>query len=69
MRRRPFFYDKMSTEIEHGWNDNHRSDDRVDVARDSERERERQGKKRKKKIEDFSFSCFSKTNVLVDIVN
>ncbi len=48
MRRRPFFFDKMSTEIEHGWNDNHRSDDRVDVARESERERERQEKKKEK---------------------
>ncbi len=43
-----FLYGKMSTEIEHGWNDNHRSDDRVDVARESERERERQEKKKEK---------------------
>jgi hypothetical protein len=49
----------MSAEIEHGWNDNHHADDRLNMTRDSEKE--------KKKKKDIPFSSyFSKeTNALV----
>jgi hypothetical protein len=48
----------MSAEIEHGWNGNHHSDDRLNMTRASEKK-----KKEKEKERDSSFS--KKTNPLV----
>jgi hypothetical protein len=51
----------MSAEIEHGWNDNHHADDRLNMTRDSE-EKEKEERNR------FSFLLiFQKTttNALV----
>ncbi len=46
-----------SAEIEHGWNDNHHSDDRLNMTRNSER---RKGKNKERDSFFFLLACFSK---------
>ncbi len=51
-----------SAEIEHGWNDNHHSDDRLNMTRNSER---RKGKNKERDSFFFVGLFFKKTNALM----
>lgn len=56
-------HDNMTAEIEHGWNDNHHSNDRLNMTRDSEKKR-----RKRRKTKSLFLLVFQKNKCICNVM-